>query len=344
MYSRNKAQWSTAVLVLIVGVSITGGLLISGCGNTDGGDGALETFVDDAFVSSDSATGSLSLEAPDSIAVGGVDSFSVKVRDVDGSPVPQLKISCDSERGVAIIEPTTGTEITDQYGGISGVIGCRFPGSFQFGCRLPVGGNKRKFATIHCEGDIPAGFNGFPNAAGGGLGTGGVSVNPDGTEGGADISGVRITTLSVFDVSDSATFGIDIVQNNDCNADGTSDDPEPFVQNLVKATIENNSNQAVRVTSMRFVVSNVDGSGSGSYTSPATNLNGEADANGGTFQATVPFTTFTGSGKAFIGRTTTINSLFRNITFRFTIRNESGETATINSSIGVDFQNFDNCG
>ncbi len=344
MYSNKKAWRSRAVLVLAVSVSMAGGLLLSGCGSTDGGEAADQTFGDDVFVGSDGNTGSIELKLPSgTIPVGGTETFEVFVRDVNGQPVPQIKVSCDSERGVAIVEPTTGTELTGQYGGISGVLGCRFPGSFQFGCRLPIGANKRKFGTIKCEGEVPAGFDGFPDASGGGLGTGGVSVNDDGEPGGDSISGVRVSNLAVFDVDETGTFGIDIAQNDDCNADGTQDDPEPFLQNLAELTLENNSNQTIRVVSMRFTVANVDGSGTGSYTSPSISANAEVGPNGDTASVRIPFTTFVSGGKAFIGRTTAITALFRNMTFTVRIRNQSGEEANISAPIGVDYQNFDNC-
>ena len=344
MYRKETHRCSLGLAFLVVSLGLVATLALWGCGNTDGGEADDQSFGDDVFVSADGVTGKIEITVPDRVAVGSTDNFSAKVTDVDGAAVPAIQVSCDSERGIAIIEPTTGTELTDSFGGISGVVGCRFPGSFQFGCRLPIGANKRKFKTIHCEGDIPSGFSGFPDAAGGGIGTGGVSVGDDGEPGGDGIDGVRVASLEVFDVSTNATFGVDVEATADCNGDGTADDPEPFVQNLVCATLENNNNQQVEIVNMRFTVDNVDGTGTGDYTSPNIRTGVEVDPNGGTVEVCAPFTSFNSSGdKVFVGRTTEIAELFRNITFRYSVRNQSGDTGSVSIGTGIDFQNFNNC-
>jgi hypothetical protein len=167
---------------LLVALSCAALCACSGGGDTDGGSGADQLYLGDQYVADDSAgTISLSVDST-SIPVAGTSNFSVAVRDAQGAPVPGLKIACDSEAGVAVIEPATGLEITSSSGSISGVIGCELPGSFQFACRLPIGANKRKMVTIKCTGTVPAGFSGFAGAGGGGLGTGGVGDDgePDG--------------------------------------------------------------------------------------------------------------------------------------------------------------------
>lgn len=327
----------------IVTVGLISSLAIAGCGGgTGGGD---ENIGENQFVATDDSAGALKVSAPTSLATGSTGNFSASVVDANGAAVPQIQVACDSESGIALVEPNTGIEVTDSFGSISGVVGCRFPGSYQFGCRLPVGANKRKFVTIKCEGDIPAGFTGFPNAGGGGLGTGGVGVGDDGSQGGDNIEGFRVTDLSIINIVGEDTFAVDISRNNDCDGDSATLDPEPFGQDLVEVTFENSSNQEITVKSMSYRVSNVDGADSGAYTSPSIAMGARISPNGATGTTMAPFTTFGVGDKSFIGRPgTPITELFRNVTFVFTISNESGEETTVSTSFGTDFQDFDLCG
>jgi hypothetical protein len=160
-------------LVLCVTATLAG--CLGGQGSTDGGSGADGDFQDDIFVSDESTTGGMRLEiAESSIAVGDTSEFLVFVRDEQQQPVPNINVICDSEGGVAILEPSTGYALTNGRGAMSGVIGCEAPGSFQLVCRLSVGANRRQFASVRCTGDTPSDFEGFPGAGGGGLGGGSV--------------------------------------------------------------------------------------------------------------------------------------------------------------------------
>jgi len=323
----------------IVTVGFISSLAVVGCGSSTGGGD--ENIGSEQFVASDDAAGSLKITVPTSLTTGTTGHFSAKVVDANGVAVPQIQVACDSESGIALVEPNTGIEITDSFGSISGVIGCRFPGSYQFGCRLPVGANKRKFVTVKCEGDIPAGFTGFPNAGGGGLGTGGVGVGDDGSPGGDGIEGFRVVSLSIRDILGQNALAIDI-EGGLCDGEA-----EPFGQDFVDVNFENNSNQEVRVVSVRVRVAQINGLGSGSYTTPVIAMDAPVAGNGGQAVGTAAITTFfSGAGnlKAMIGRPgTAIGALFRNVTFTFGLVNESGETYSVSSSVGVDFQNFNLC-
>ncbi len=153
---------------LLCGLALT-----IGCGgNTHGGE---EEFGSSDFPSGTDATGKVEVRVnDDDMNVGDRSGFHVFVYDGNGAPVQNIQVLCDSELGVAILEPTTGREMTGQFGDISGVIGCASPGSYQFGCRLPLGGNKRQFVTIKCRG---TGNAPFPGAAGGGIGGGSIVGN-----------------------------------------------------------------------------------------------------------------------------------------------------------------------
>ncbi|RIL12175.1 MAG: hypothetical protein DCC75_00895, partial [Proteobacteria bacterium] len=179
--------------LFLIGILALAGYGCSGGGDTDGGD---ENFEGTGFVATDDAAGGLTLTVDQTtLSISEVSGFSVDVFDASGDPVAGLEIACDTEQGLAIVEPNTGFELTDSSGHMSGKVGCESPGSYQMACRLPIGGNKRKFETIRCSGDIPTGFSGFPGAAGGtlgvGTGGGGSADQGDGGAGGTDEGGVR---------------------------------------------------------------------------------------------------------------------------------------------------------
>lgn len=346
MKTRNKKL----IMVGVVGMAAG---LIAACssgGDTDGGHAGdlAESYGDGSFVADDDTVGRIEVEVVQpELQVALMSGFFARVYDANGVPVPHIKVSCDSEAGVAIIEPTTGTEITDSGGAISGKIGCRSPGSYQFGCRLPVGGNRRKFVDIKCSGPVPNGFTGFPGAAGGGLGTGGAADSEDGGLGGTNPDGVRITTIAVSDQGDnSATTSIDTLLS-DCDSDPATFTGEPFFDSTVSLTVVNNSNSSIRFTGLRYSVPNASGPGSSTFTSNRISLNGTASPNGGvsTFSSIVIFDANT-LGKRFFGASANIpTSLgFRNVTFALDGTNDQGDQVTITGSIALSFDTYNNCG
>lgn len=201
-------------LVSCVAATLAG--CLGGQGSTDGGSGADGNFQDDVFVSDESTTGGMRLEiAESSIAVGDTSEFLVFVRDEQQQPVPNINVICDSEGGVAILEPSTGYALTNSRGAMSGVIGCEAPGSFQLVCRLSVGANRRQFASVRCTGDTPSDFEGFPGAGGGGLGGGSVKTASNGQPQGVEVSIVDEDTLA----GDGAgADSIDIEESAECTA------------------------------------------------------------------------------------------------------------------------------
>jgi hypothetical protein len=320
-------------------------LLISGlvgCGGSTGGDG--QELSGDGFVSSDSTTGKVALNTPSTLQVGDSQGFSVSVVNASGAGVGDVPVICDTEGGLALIEPNDGTEGTDGNGSMSGIVGCLQPGSYRIGCRAL---NKREFQTIVCSGEIPAGFAGFPGAGGGTLG-GGSSDDGD-----ADPD-VSVVSLDVFDVDpDAAAFTIDTVQNGDCSADGsaTTDDVEQFVENFWTASFTSTSGKEAKITSWSLSVPQAAGAGSADYNSGDLEIFGiippKTDS-ASPFTISGLLTTGTTGGKTFVGRSVVIPSIgFRNVTFRFkiAIENADGTTTVLNKSIvvGINFNNIDNC-
>ncbi|HMP27415.1 MAG TPA: hypothetical protein PKD37_05470 [Oligoflexia bacterium] len=220
----------------------------------------------DVFVPNESNTGSIKVQLnQEQIQVADTAGYTVYVRDAKGRGVPNIVVSCDSEQGVAIIEPTTGREATDSNGIMSGVIGCETPGSYLFGCRLPVGGNRRNFVTVKCLGPIPAGFDGFDGAAGGGLGGGSQGTDGSGT-GQVDVeNGVRLVAFKVIDLpgQDDSTEMIVDTRQDLCDETTTPPIIEKFGTNVEFVfTVINNLNQSVFFDSMRYSVAGGDADGS----------------------------------------------------------------------------------
>lgn len=222
---------------------------LGGQGSTDGGSGADGNFREDVFVSDDISTGTVELEVQNpSLGIGETSPFTARVLNARRQPVKQINVVCDSEEGIAIIEPQRGYELTTDSGVVSGVIGCEAPGSFQMVCRLSVGANKRKFASVQCSGEAPSGFTGFPGSAGGGLGGG---SQTDGNGG-----SVRITNIAFRDgpSQETSTSSIDIFfgsQDCDPSTDGTQF--EFFTDTKALITVKNDGTQAVIFNTLQYV-------------------------------------------------------------------------------------------
>ncbi len=285
-----------------------------------------------------------------SIPVGSTSDFVVSVRGQDGDPSEGVSILCDSENGVAIIEPSIGSELTNGSGSMSGVIGCEKPGSFRTACWGPAL-NRTANVFIKCTGDIPSGFTGFANAAGGNLG-GGVATpdDPAGGSGGTSVSALTlISAVEVTDVRDEATVAIDVTAST-CAEEGQE---ELFGPDLVSFTIQNNS--ASRVTCSTWSMTIPDpwpaDVSLGDYESPDFGSTTVVDPNGGTGTMTGFLTEANLVGK-FIAGTDTSNAGLRLTsspsagvrTVTFTI-NCSGNGTSFSKAVSksYSFAAYNNC-
>lgn len=353
------------------------GIVLACCsGGTDGGG---EDFSGGQFVGSDSATGSIQVKVLNAdMSVSETSGFGVSVKNSLGGPVSGMKISCDSEKGVAILEPASGVETTSSSGDISGVIGCAAPGSYQLACRLPVGANKRQLIDIKCRGPIPTGFTGFPGAGGGGLG-GGSDTSDSGGVGGTDTDGIRISNISFDDASvgfdaTATNFSIDTKQKV-CTADtgdGTQTPPptpvvtlEQFFDTILRARVINNTNQAIQFNQMRYTVlnggSDGSGTGGGDFESDSVSFVGQAvaiDGGGGqgdlsmlAIQAvpgssvTIGPLTIPLLEKRFVGASANIDTGagFKTVEITLIGSNDSGDDIQVSASMTLDFAPFDRC-
>ena len=104
--------------------------MVVGCGGTGGGGSEQGGPGQDPYVPpANLGTIAVNVNNKD-LDVSDTSGFSVVVRDSNGNGIPLTRISCDSEEGVAIIEPSKGSEITDASGAMSGTLGCEKPGSY----------------------------------------------------------------------------------------------------------------------------------------------------------------------------------------------------------------------
>lgn len=322
-------------LVIAAGAGLA--LLAAGCsGNTDGGSAGDVDYSGSEFVGTDANTGSINLLVNQtSLPVADMSGFRVTVTNAAGRPVPDMRVSCDTEDGVGIIEPNTGTELTDGNGQISGVVGCEAPGSFRMGCRLPVGVNKRQFVTVRCAGPVPAGFSGFPGAAGGGLGTGGVGT-------GNSSEGVAITSITFSDAGDDNTLAIDLAPTQ-CDEDTW----EGWVDAHVTITVVNNSSSDVTFGNLIYTVPEATGDDSSDYTTPEIAVSGQAtiSGDGGESSFTFVFMEATGTGKEWVGGSgVPSNDLgVRNILFELTGTNALGEDVVVSGSQSARFDDYNTC-
>lgn len=312
----------------VLGLFCLSALIACSSGNTSGG----ESDGDDGSYVGENA-GSVSLDlVSDRIPVGGTSGFFFSAKDSDGAPVSNIQVACDSEEGVAILEPTTGFEMTDGDGAISGRIGCEAPGSYQFGCRLPVGTGLREFKRIVCTGSAPEGFTGFPGAAGGGLGSGGSVVDDP-------ASRIKVTNVVLESIVSATDSRVDTTRT------ACTSTLERWGNDTLILTVQNGTQYPVRFTSASYT-SAASSSTGGSVTS--ADLAGICEiAAGGTGTCRVPLTRIAGlaagATKEFAGTSTTIAvSGNRNVTVRLsgTWRNTD---LTISGARSIAYSNYDNC-
>jgi hypothetical protein len=327
-------------------------LALTGCNSSDTSNGTspADTLAGNQFVASDNAAGSISLRVLDAdLSVAQTSGFAVTVKDANGAPVSGIDVACDSESGIAIVEPTSGHEHTDSAGAVSGVIGCTMPGSYELACRLPIGADKRKLARVTCRPPIPNGFKGFPGAAGGGLGGGSALGSGDVND---NISATSVKLIDNGNATSDGTTSIDVVSHQCAGKDTptTGDDTfEKLFDTLLVADLVNDSAQEVTIDSVNFTVPAASGDGTASYESPSIALSsgaGNLAPNGGTATVTaVVFEVGTVSGKSFVGARSAIpaNLGVRNITFRFKGTSADGQSVTLTRTIGVAFADYETC-
>ena len=334
------------VWIALIGAGMLG--CMGGSGSTDGGSAENPDFRDDVFVGDASTAGTIKVSLTSSnIAVGATSGFMVYVKDGNGEPVPNINVVCDSEQGVAILEPTTGYELTNENGEMSGRIGCRSPGSYQLVCRLNIGANKRQFVSVRCSGDIPSGFTGFPGAAGGGLGGGSQST----TDGDIQIVAAGFVDDGDFTGSVPVDASIDIVQGSNCDSDATTNDPEPFYDTYAAISVRNNLSERVEFSSLKFILYNFNNTGDqfeSTEIALTTQSNSSVESKGETTTILVPIfkaasgCKFPGTPQAACSGAFSAEGL-GTVEYILTGESASGELVTLTANTTAAFANYNRC-
>jgi len=135
-------------LLSMSAVLVASSLLWACAGDTGGEEGAENAnLVEDDFVSDGAAGASLEIDVLNRFFTGGRSGFFVRARDAQGQPLESLRVVCDTEPGLIILDPSSGNGLTDQFGNFSGVLSGETPGSFAIECRGPFGTNLIDQAT-----------------------------------------------------------------------------------------------------------------------------------------------------------------------------------------------------
>lgn len=347
MFSSNQRGKGQRVHKLIVAVLAISALSFYGCSGS-GSTESEEIDFGENFVVGDA--GSIRLVVSDmSLTVGQTSSFSVRARGADGSGASDVRITCDSEAGLAITEPTVvnagapgnaSTGFTDGFGDFSGQIGCERDGSFRFVCS---GANIRDAVSVRCEGGGSASFVG---SAGGGLG-GGVTDSEDDVD---DNAAILLRRLRLDFGGEQGLVSVDINQDI-CDVDEETGDLtfEEFANESINVLVENRTDSRITFTSLEFTVPEASGSGTAAYNSGPIAFRlvveaGPGDGDGATGEANIPIFLASGGEKRGAG----IGFIFgriedRNVTIRLNGTDEQGDAFTITGSTLVNFINVDRC-
>lgn len=322
--------------------------LFSCTGDTDGGSAGDAALVSNPFVDNGGAGAKIELEiesTDNQVGVGEEVPFRVRVTDPQGAPLQFVRIFCDTELGVAITEPArngVAVETTSARGYMSGSIGGVTPGSYIMECRAQAGFNLVDRVSVRVTGQVLAGFQGFPGAAGGNLGGGRiVDRTPDANDG----NGVRISSITVSDASSSSSSSgvvLDVVRNG-CRDTATPPTctSEPFTFNTFTLSIKNDTgaNAFINTVEVR--------QGSRTVVS-AQGVPAEVKKGGGSSDITGIFTTSINCSADKCFNTGGTNNLSigvgsRNYTFIVTGTTEAGDSFEISRTAAILFDSVNNC-
>lgn len=352
MYKVRSESWVRYSLFSTLFVSAQ--VLFSGClggGSTDGGGGRDDVSELNGsslqYIADGGAGASMSLEVPSVISVGGTADFVARLRDPRGLPLDYVRVACDSEKGVAILEPSSGGvafEHTSVSGNMSGVLGGLLPGSYVIECRAPDGFGLVARQSVQVSGETPSSFTGFPGAAGGNLGGGSV-VDQNGGDDDVDpsLEPLRIAKMEVSDGEDKVTSGpIDIVRG-ECKTGEQDEDgkdktePEPWYFNKFYLTLANDTSQKVTVGTIGFSIND----GRSGATSTQSKIVVVDSAQTGEVDGIL--TEFSTSGKVFAGTTNVVRSGTYKVDVVLTGVYELSGDFVLRRSFTLTFGNVNNC-
>ncbi len=268
---------------------------IYGCnsGDTDGGEAVDRVNDDYAEIGSQQFSGNIEIELlEDDPGLGNITGFFVRATDANGLPLDFVRIACDTENGVNIVEPNQLSALTDSTGVMSGKLCGNSPGSFQIECRAPVGFGLVARDTIIIRGATGDGFEGCPGTPG---------QLPGG--GFVDLGSIRLTSI-LFSNNPGGNYTpngpLDVRRNLDCDGDGQgeitytdpvsgeverdetpADDFEPIALTRAQITVQNQLLETFTIESVEFQFLNAPGGLNDFSTGPINVASTVAGANNG---------------------------------------------------------------
>ena len=119
-----KINTAQKLLNLLIAVSLV--LLLISCGSGNTSKGPEADSLDGQFVADGSADSGLRIRVLNEVAVGGTSRFTVTATDPNGAPLAFIRIFCNTEDGLSILDPVSAgisVGITSSQGVVSGTIG-----------------------------------------------------------------------------------------------------------------------------------------------------------------------------------------------------------------------------
>ena len=352
--ARSKYAQTLLGAVLSVALASLVGCM-GGRGDTDGGGADENNGIGVQYVSDGGSGGRIELgvrgggEWP-TIGVGEEREFWVKLFDPLGAPLPFIRIFCESEKGIAIVDPSSGGvafEHTGADGIMSGVIGGLVPGSYILECRAPEGFNLIARITIRIEGEVPEGFAGWPGAAGGNLGGGYIVDETEEAEEGEGIrlsfAGLRVASGTGTTVATNPFLDIDFIA--DCDIfDSDPSDPENWIADQFVLGVTNTSEEDIIVDTVEItILGPTTGTAVHSVqvvvpSGTTANSSGSANVVGQFVEPQVisGAKVLAGSGYALPRGTYPVR-------FRVSGSTDNGESFSASATISVTFDSVDNC-
>lgn len=320
--------------LLLVACFVAASGIFAACG---GGSTGNSGPVSEQLVSNGGAGSRITIELDDGgneIPTAQTVHFKVTAIDPKGAPLVNIRIFCESERGIAIIEPSSGGvafEHTGSSGVMSGYLGGLTPGSFLLECRGPQGFNLVARKSFKVVGDIPPGFTGWPGAAGGNLGGGVVVTDPSAS---VVINQITFTTVVA---ENTRTADIDLSAISDCDGDTSTIDPEPYTVDNFNVEMNNGSLSSVFVESIEVVLYR----GSAIFDRGIVQLGGIVIPPQSESTFTNGFTSF--ATKTLFGGSVAIERGDYNVVFTINYTDGQGQSGSVSQAAAIRADNFNNC-
>jgi hypothetical protein len=329
----------TGKIFFLLGVFLGTGVYLLGCGGR--GDTANSSDpnagIGRPYVASQGGGSTIRIDLDGSgneIQVAGQRGFRVTLTDPHGSPINHVRVFCESEKGIAILEPSSGGVAfahTNVNGVMSGLLGGLLPGSYMLECRAPHGFDLVARMHIRITGSVPQGFVGFPGAAGGNLGGG--AVIPPQSETGTNVFINQLQFNTETSPGPQPNPPID-VSRGQCGLVNEPFGPDQFVMNVTnnsESTVTFNS-VSVAATLSNNVQANFQVSVGENTLAPSVTRNLSAN-----------FTQVSGSSKQFVETSTLLVTGRLDLRFTIQFTNAEGDIGTAEATAALNVEDLDAC-